>query len=165
MVAEAIAARVQCRPAQKGNSKRLIYVKGSPRLISSSKDKRAERDLVSALMPYAPEVPLSGTCMLELSILQPIPRSWPLWKQKAARDTTLRPASRGTHDSCNVLKLVEDSIEAAGWVEDDTLFIEHRVSAYYSTDPGYRIVVRPLALLTPKGKRVDYDALMAQAEA
>ena len=151
-----IVARIHTKPAQKANSKQIVNMGGRPRLVPTKADQRAEAELVKALKEHAPEAPYHGPLSLAVTVFHPIPKSWPAWRQRAALAGAVRPASRGTHDLDNVLKLVGDAMTKAGWCEDDTQIVEIKASAVYTGDPGYRLVLVTMAdRYDPKATRAE----------
>jgi Holliday junction resolvase RusA-like endonuclease len=157
---ESVSARVFCKPAQKGNSKQIVRFGGKVRLVSSAKDKQAERELTRLLEAHAPDAPLDGPLQLRLTIHHPVPSSWPQWRTEAALQGVVLPSGNGTPDVGNVLKLVEDAMEAAGWIEDDARTVAYHLDSLYSAEPGYTVKVSTLTgRCGPKTRRADVPPL------
>jgi len=153
------AARVYCSPATKGNRKQIVRFGGRTALVSSARDKRAERELIRLLAAHAPEDPLDGPLRLELVIYHAVPRSWPGWRRRAAKAGVVRPSGNGTPDCGNVLKLVEDALEAAEWITDDARTVSYSIESLYAQDPGYFVVVETRdGCHGPKAPRSEVEA-------
>lgn len=96
---------------------------------------------------------------LDLVAYYEIPKSWPKWKQEAARLKLIRPNRKGPSkpDVDNVCKLVMDSLNPAkvghrtipntGIYSDDGQVVHLAINSYYSDDP--RTEVKITASLKP----------------
>jgi hypothetical protein len=51
----------------------------------------------------------------------------------------VRPARRGDPDVGNLDKLLDDALEAAGWLLDDAQIVSGLTGKIYSEEPGYWI--------------------------
>lgn len=134
------------RPAQKGNSK-LIYRTGyrgagATRVVSNPKDKAAEARLTNLARAYRPLRPLEGALRLDVEFVLPIPPSWPARKRAEALACVLLPTSRP--DRGNMLKLLEDALQAAGFYLDDAQIVAGDVAKRYGDPVGYRVSLSPV---------------------
>lgn len=89
--------------------------------------------------------PLEGPLRLEMDVIVPIPRSWPLKKQAAARSGGLLPI--GKPDNDNFHKCV-DAGNLVVWVDDGQI-VDSRVRKTYGDKPQMRIRIWPLNPVEP----------------
>lgn len=133
-------------PKQKGNSKRFLRVgrPGAVRTIiaSSAKDKAAELRLTHMARVYRPLRPLEGPLRLSVAFVLPIPESWTQKRRARALAGEIQPTSRP--DRGNLLKLLEDCLEAAGFYVDDAQIVGGEVAKRYGDPAGYRITLTPV---------------------
>lgn len=85
-----------------------------------------------------------------------IPKSWPKWKQEAARLGILRPNKKGPNspDLDNVLKWVADScnpatvhrktIKGTGIYKDDGQIVHMNIDGWYSDNPRTEVIITAL---------------------
>ena len=132
-------------PAPKGNSKRARRTRFGAVVTKDSRDAKREKALTQLAYLLAPPDPLRGPILLDVVFALPIPSSWPDWKRKLAEERTVFPYSDATGgsgtipDRGNLLKLLEDALEAGGWFANDSQVIGGRVSKCYGTqrEVGY----------------------------
>lgn len=100
--------------------------------------RRAEDNLCAALLPYRPEKPLTGAQWLGLRAYLPIPQSWPKSKKAQAQSGAIRPTSKP--DLSNLIKHVEDCLEALNFWENDSQVVEYLpgIGKYYDDGNGPR---------------------------
>lgn len=146
---------IAATPAQKGNSKRIIRVprRGLPpalRIASSVKDKAAEMAVARLALAYRPGRPLEGPLRLDATFCMPVPPSWSR-RQRAEALAGLRyPIGGNRLDRGNMLKLLEDALQLAGFYQHDGQIVDGAVRKVYSATPGYRVRLEPLvAFATP----------------
>ena len=117
---------------------------GFQKIVLHQRTEAAERALVDALRPLAPAVPLAGALRLDLVSVLPIPASWPAWKREAALAGVVPAIAARKHgDRGNLLKMVEDALEAAGFYADDAAVTSGDVAKCYGPVPGYQITITP----------------------
>ncbi len=152
------SAIVSCEPKAKGNSKVMVPIgKRCPRckkptrylLASSNKDKKTEKAVSDLLRSVAPPAAIATDCVLHVSIRMPIRKSWSKKKKAKALAGTIRPTSakKATGpipDLGNLEKLIDDCLEAGGWVVNDSLIAQRRSEKIYHAEPGYKITLREL---------------------
>lgn len=144
-------------PAPKGNSKRVVPVMRGGRqvhvVVPSSADAKREREVVKRIRligPAPPEPALTGPLALDVVFVLPVPKSWPKWRREAALAGHVYPYSDASGsagskpDRGNLLKLIEDALEAAGWVRNDSQFVTGRVAKVYGPEPGYACEIAEL---------------------
>jgi Holliday junction resolvase RusA-like endonuclease len=133
-------------PKQKGNSKLIFRTgyrgSGPTRVASNPRDKAAELRLVVLAAVYRPLRPMQGPLRLSVTFVLPIPPSWPARKRAEALAGVLQPIGRP--DRGNMLKLVEDALQAAGFYADDSQIVGGEVAKRYGDPPGYRIQITPV---------------------
>lgn len=71
-----------------------------------------------------------------------IPKSYPKYKQKQAREGTLRPSVKP--DADNIIKAVADALNGVAYV-DDTQVMEVLCKKYYDTSPRIEIYIEEVA--------------------
>ena len=152
------------KPGAKGNSKQILRFGTRLKVVSTTKDREKEQNLVALLHhhPLRPPVPLEGHLRLDATAIFPIAASWSKAKQAQARAGTLRPASRPDRGNC--LKLAEDALEQAGWVRDDSMIVEGDVAKRYDDVPGWRFVLTVLEPLTAADRCVICGAHESEEE-
>jgi len=152
------SALVACAPKPKGNSKILVGVgkrcarcKKPERYIVASRkeDKQAEQTLTKLLRLVSPPDPIEVDCVLHVSIRLPIMKSWKQKKKEAAlaglcRPTSAKKATGPIPDLGNLEKLLDDALESARWVVNDSLIAQRRSEKIYHPTPGYVITLREL---------------------
>lgn len=154
LVAGEVRAWIGCdqRPRPQGNSKRIIYVAGFPKLKPSKSEERYRDRLVAWLALHAPPcVPFSVPVQLDLMVDLPPPAGWTagMRAQALTGDPRLAP-HRGIPgcghipDRGNLLKMAEDALQMAGWIVDDSLTLDGRLGKRWSLAPGYHLRIRPL---------------------
>lgn len=84
--------------------------------------------------------PLEGPLQLDMLVVAPIPRSWSLKKQAAARSGALLPTGKPDWD--NFGKVV-DAGNLVLWA-DDSQICDGRVRKIYGDKPGMWIKVQPM---------------------
>jgi Holliday junction resolvase RusA-like endonuclease len=84
--------------------------------------------------------PLEGPLRISMSIVAPIPASWPKKKQAAARSGELLPT--GKPDLDNLMKVI-DSANMVVWV-DDSQITDARITKTYGDKPGLWLRVEPV---------------------
>jgi len=127
-------------PGVKGNSKRIVQNRktGAAFLIGDSKARKREKDLVSLLSEHAPPAPLEGPLRMDVVFVMPIPKSMSKWRKAAALDGRgVYPSKRP--DRGNLLKLLEDALEACGFYRDDSQIVDGVVAKAYGETPGTRV--------------------------
>jgi Holliday junction resolvase RusA-like endonuclease len=133
-------------PKQKGNSKLIFRTgyrgSGPTRVASNPKDKAAELRLVAMARTYRPLRPLEGPLRLSVAFVLPIPPSWSGRKRAEALAGVLQPTGRP--DRGNLLKLLEDALQAAGFYVNDAQIVGGEVAKRYGDPPGYRIQLTPV---------------------
>ena len=152
------AAVVQCEPKPKGNSKQVLPVgkrcrvcKQAARhvLVPRKQDKQAEKLLADLLRTVAPDEPFAVDVKLWLTIRLPIRPSWSKKKREAAeagrhRPTSAKGATGPIPDLGNLEKCVEDALESAGWLTNDSLIAKRESEKLYGTEPGIWVAVQEL---------------------
>jgi len=88
--------------------------------------------------------PFDNPCRVEVTAAFPIPQSWPLWRQKAAREG--REWATANIDADNILKAIGDAFNEVIW-RDDRQIVAVSIAKVYSEKPEVVIVVEPLAVL------------------
>ena len=91
--------------------------------------------------------PLEGPLRLEMSVVAPIPASWPKKKQAAALAGELRPT--GKPDVDNFMKVI-DSCNLVVWI-DDSQIVDAHLKKTYGDKPRMEIRVHPLSATTETG--------------
>jgi Holliday junction resolvase RusA-like endonuclease len=84
--------------------------------------------------------PLDGPLRLEMTIVAPIPGSWPKKKQEAARSGELLPT--GKPDLDNLMKVI-DAANLVVWI-DDSQITDARLTKAYGDKPGLWLRVWPI---------------------
>ena len=177
----AIAFFIPVAPRQKGNSKVIRRRRGrrgawsdgavaaalrgigaaAPRpkgglfVASNDADKAAEDALVRALRPLAPPAPWAGVIGMDVLFVYAVPERFDDEQRRLALTRVIRPTSTGYHhhDRGNVLKLLEDAMQAAGFYTNDSNVCEGPVSKVFGEVAGYAITVKVLPNLQvcPRG--------------
>ena len=130
-------------PVAKGNTKRAFVSPKTGRafVVASNKTKSAEGQLAGLVAQHAPTEPWTGPIRLDVVFVIGIAKSWPNWRQKAARAGLLWPAKRP--DRGNLLKMIEDVLEGPFYV-DDKQVVCGEVTKVYGDFPGYRVRLEDL---------------------
>lgn len=120
--------------------------KGGLFVASNDADKAAEDALVHALRPLAPPEPWAGVIGMDVLFVYPVPGRFDAEQRRLALARTIRPTSTGYHhhDRGNVLKLLEDAMQAAGFYTNDSNVCEGPVSKVFGEVAGYAVTVKVL---------------------
>ena len=131
-------------PHPKGNDQRIVRVARRLKIKPSKKVEGWQRALTLALLvhPARPPEKLTGPLDLDVTFVLRIPPSWSAWKREAAACGFVHPYSEGKSagsiaDRGNLLKLVEDCLEKADWLCNDSQVIGGDVRKVYGPEPGY----------------------------
>lgn len=128
-------------PRQKGNSKRIIHVgrpgAKRPMLVSKPQDLATEREVAIRAGVYKPLRPLEGPIFLGVTFVLQVPPSWTKRRRAEALAGQVLPTS--VPDRGNLLKLLEDALQAAGFYKSDSQIVDGHVRKEYGAQPGYRI--------------------------
>ena len=116
---------------------------GHPIVRETRATKSAEKAATSIASLLAPRVPLTGPVRLDCLAVLPIPKSWPKWKQDAALAGQVWP-SGNVGDRGNLLKMLEDVLEDAGFFINDCQVCTGLVEKVYGKDPGWLVSLREL---------------------
>lgn len=84
--------------------------------------------------------PLEGPLRLEMSVVAPIPVSWPKKKQEAARAGEIKPT--GKPDLDNFMKVI-DAANLVVWI-DDSQITDARLTKRYGDKPGMWLRISPI---------------------
>ena len=129
----------------KGNSQRIVRRGGFPRLLPSKRAVEAQHLLASALRRLSAETH-TGPVWRDVCFVLRIPTSWPAWRRRAALELRWIPTYRP--DTGNLVKLLDDAIEEAGIVHNDSQIVGGSAVKLYGPVPGYRIRITPLPQAT-----------------
>lgn len=126
-------------PKTKGNRKAIACrgPYGRRFVRANDRDRAAEQHLILAARHFRPLQPLEGPLRLGVTFVMPIPPSWTQKKRAEALAGVVLPTPRP--DRGNMLKLIEDALEAAGYYRDDAAICAGPVDKVYGAEPGYRI--------------------------
>ena len=133
------------RCEQKGNSKRIVRRGAHAGIAAGAREEAAEDALVAALLasPDRPSEPL-GACELGVTFRAVPPASWPDWRREAALAGAIPCTSHGYGDRGNLLKLLEDCLQAADWITDDCGLVGGPVAKRWASVAGYALDLREL---------------------
>ena len=140
------------QPRPQGNSKQLVMAGGRPRLVASKGERRFRAQLVELLQAVTPApAPFWTPVRLDVHVYLAPPASWPkaLRTRAVGGDPELPPvrgAREGTRqvpDRCNLVKLLEDALQAAGWLGDDSYTVAGELSKGWGRVPGYALSLAP----------------------
>lgn len=85
--------------------------------------------------------PLDGPLTMSMSVVVPIPQSWPKKRQEAARSGLEWPTKKPDGD--NFLKM-KDALNLVVWIDDSQIVREY-VEKKYGDKPGMTIRVGPIS--------------------
>lgn len=85
--------------------------------------------------------PLTGALAVEMLAISPIPKSWSLKRQVAAREGVVRPDRKPDFD--NLVKLYCDALNGILW-EDDKQIVDGRCIKVYGERPGVMLWCWPV---------------------
>ena len=156
---ESVELWVPLAPVPKGNSQRVVRRGRFTRVLPSARAESAQRALANYLRRSAPASPPTGPVRRDATYWLPVPKSWPKWKRDAARDGRYLPPGGGRQpDTGNFDKLLDDALEAAGWVANDGQIVGgHTAKLYAPLEPGYSIRITPLEQATRSSPGHRYD--------
>ena len=102
------------------------------------KQRQEEKKLDYCLMEFKPRRPMEGPLLLGVRVFLPIPRSWPKYKQEAARRGEIRPTAKPDLD--NLIKHLKDVMNGQFW-QDDKQVVEYLpgTGKWYSDQPRWEI--------------------------
>jgi len=156
---------VPIAPLPKGNAQSIARNRhtGSLFVVNDKKIQARQKTLTSALRTRAPQEPVTGPVRLDVTFVLGVPTSWPAWKQEAALRGLVLPytqatgSSGGIPDRGNLLKLIEDCLEKAGFLCNDSQICGGLVAKKYGAEPCYLIELTPLRELS---SFVEWKALL-----
>lgn len=101
-------------PTTTFQSKQIVYVGGTPRLVATAQAKRAKKKIEKQLAVSKPNAPFAGRITLKLCFFFSAPKSHN-WKKAGTdcADKTTKP------DIDNLCKGFIDAMVATGWIEND----------------------------------------------
>lgn len=133
-------------PVPKGNSGRIVRAGRFPRLIPSKRAVECQKMLTPQIASQVTGAPIEGPVRRDVVFTLPIPPSWPRWKKAAAEERRYLPAGGGrTPDTGNLLKLLDDCLEASGVIYNDSQIIGGESWKIYGSTPGYLIRIESLS--------------------
>lgn len=147
MYSESVLIRIDgIHPVPKGNSGRIVRAGKFPRLIPSKRAMDCQKILTPELAKHVRGAPFEGPVRRNVVFTLAISPSWPKWKKAAAADLRFLPAGGGRTPDCgNLLKLLDDCLEASGLIFNDSQIIGGESWKVYGPTPGYLICLEPLA--------------------
>ena len=118
--------------------------------ISSGKrfyDKRAlhKKQVTWQLKSQVNHPPLSGPLLVDLLFYMPIPKSSSKVKKRQMLNGMILPI--GKPDRTNLAKLMEDCLEHAGILSNDSIIVDGRAKKIYGDIPKTVIRIVPVSLL------------------
>lgn len=125
-------------PTTTFQSKQIVYVGSSPRLVSTRESKRAKKLIETALLIHRPEKPAKGSICVSLDFYFPPPKSH-RWKPEdnELADKTTKP------DLDNLCKGFIDAMVKSGWIENDQSVTSLNASKYmHKSLRGVNVSVR-----------------------
>lgn len=129
---------------QPKQSMRMRVVNGRPMSYPSPKVSQNAKALAAAFKPYAPSKPWTGPVELDVRFWMPFPKA----TSKRKRETIIWHDKKP--DRGNLLKQIEDVLEACGFVENDSQFCVGSVAKCWGEEPAITVVMRQVA--AGKGK-------------
>ncbi|MCM1497244.1 MAG: RusA family crossover junction endodeoxyribonuclease [Clostridium sp.] len=136
--------RIKCIPPKSTGQAglRILKRKDGSQFVgkfSNSKPKQAQNDLMTLLMPYAPDRPLDGA--LEVKIVWTFP--WRKSEPKKNRITgkkfcTVKP------DLDNSTKIFQDILIRLGFWTDDAIISILHLEKYWGDEPGIDVEITQL---------------------
>lgn len=134
-VARSVALRIDLVPVPKERA-RTVRTGESGKVMSYTPRRTAEFSAEVrrvAEMVFEGHAPFAGPVGVDMLFLMPIPRSWPRWKQEAARDGLIEPTARPDMD--NLEKAFLDAVKGLIFA-DDALLTRWTVGKAYAETPG-----------------------------
>ena len=101
-------------PTTTFQSKQIVYLYGTPRLVATAQAKRAKKEIEKHFAYNKPNAPIRGQITVTLCFFFPAPKSHN-WNKtgKEFVDKTTKP------DIDNLCKGFIDAMVATGWIEND----------------------------------------------
>ena len=148
-------------PAPKGNSPRVTRM-GPRYSVRPSAKAEAAAAALAEVIPEPQGAPLTGAVRVEVVYHFEPAKSWPKWRQEAARRGLVVCQEHNRGDLDQLSKLLLDGLEAAGYFADDCQVTELVASKRYSGAQGYQVRIVDLGhgLVTCR----EYRALCAKEE-
>ena len=151
-MAQVFEFEVPIKPRPKGNrdqirkSRRPDPRTGRRRQWVSPPDdiQRLEREVARIAHFYAPAEPIEGPVRLDVSFVFAPSKSWKESRKADALEGLEAPISSRWGDRGNLLKLLEDALEKAGFFRDDAQIVEGDVRKVFGQQSCYRIRVQGL---------------------
>jgi len=139
-------------PTPKGNHGRIVKFGGRLAVVPARSAEKAARALVTLLRPHAPSSPLSGPVWRDAVYVLPAPAK-PAAVRRAALAGVYLPFGTGKGgrqpDVGNLDKLLDDCLEAAGFVHVDGQIVGGVTQKAFGAVPGYLLRVVPLSQGVP----------------
>jgi len=161
------SAWISLAPKPKGNTKDVLFRgkrcskcnKGEHPFTLARKPERKFAETLSRLLAACgPGEPVSADVVVHASFRLPIAKSWNKIKTAEAIACLCRPtnnkAMKGKSpgpiaDLGGLEKMLDDCLEAGGWVTNDTVIAQRRSEKIYAPEPGYVITMRELPTWRP----------------
>lgn len=133
---------IPIKPSPKGNSKRVAKHGDKTVLIGSDTALAKEQALVLWLQTIAPEKPMTGAVRLDVAFIFPIPRKWAKKKQREVSEKPILHTKKPDRD--NLLKMIQDAMEKAGFFLNDSQICAGPVMKFYGAPAGYQIRIEEI---------------------
>ncbi len=148
-------------PTPKGNHMAARATGDFAQMYVRPRFKAADKALVSALLPLAPEIPFEAVRMDVAFVF--VPPLKPAWFHEAALAGFVQcdRTGRSYGDRDNLHKLLADSMERAGFFANDATITQGDVRKEWGLERGYRIKLTPLHSVT----RAEWKAIKLDMEA
>jgi len=142
---ESIYIAVPGTPQGKGRARSVLRKNGTIGHHTPEKTRTYEGLICSlGLDAMKGKEPLDGPVKLIMTIVMPIPPSWPQWKAKMASSNLIMPTVKP--DADNVLKAVKDGLNGVVWHDDCQVVRVDMAKVYQgitARDPGVYLHIDP----------------------
>lgn len=126
--------------AQRRHRDGVVMINGKPRAraYKAGEQRHEEKKLGYCLLEHRPKEPLEGPLLLGVRVFLPIPRSWPKYRQEAARRGEIRPTVKPDLD--NLIKHIKDVMNGCFW-RDDKQVVEYLpgTGKWYADRPRWEV--------------------------
>ena len=119
----------------------------------SKEQKFNESTLISEMLPRRPPEPITDPIQLHVRLYFSIPKSWPKWKQEAAKEGIVYHDKTPDDDNCR--KQLADCLQKLQFVKNDSQIYFGKTMKSYSTKPRWEVLI----VITPQITREEWNKI------
>ncbi len=163
-MSDIVRFRLSCIPPKTTHhAKRIVRVGTFSRLADTPELVKAKATLDALLIPYQIAAPIAPPVVLSVVFTFP-------WRENEKKRDRLKGRIPHTSrpDCSNLVKTLEDRLQALRFITDDNGVAELRVQKWWGDDPGIEIMLQPFGerlIVRPRDTADDLFSAAARQEA